>query len=166
MRYRITIIIIERVKKKKNLLSTVTFEVPADVDYIKCNVNQTGFYRVSYPDDMWSSIIRTLHNNHNKFSPADRANLVDDAFTLCEAGELNASIPLQLSLYLLNERDYVPWATALTYLHSWKEKLSESSGYKRYIAFLKKLMTPVTKFVGWSDDGSHLKKFVSLYFSI
>lgn len=137
---------------------TVTFEVPPEVEYIKCNVNQTGFYRVSYPDDMWSSIIQTLLKDHTKFSPADRANLIDDAFTLCKAGELNASVPLQLSLYLLNERDYVPWATALNYLHSWKEKLSESSAYKRYIVFLKRLLAPVTEYVGWSDDGSHLKK--------
>lgn len=136
----------------------VSFEVPTDVEYIKCNVNQTGFYRVSYPDEMWSSIIQTLLANHTKFSPADRANLIDDAFTLCAAGELNASIPLELSLYLLNERDYVPWATALSYLHSWRDKLSESSGYKRYVVFLKKLLTPVTRYVGWNDDGSHLKK--------
>lgn len=136
----------------------MTFEIPPDVEYIKCNVNQTGFYRVTYPDDMWTSIIKTLLTNHMKFTPADRANLVDDVFTLCEAGELNASVPLELSLYLLNERDYVPWATALGYLHSWKQKLSESSGFKKYIAFLKKLLGPVTKYVGWSDEGTHLKK--------
>ena len=130
------------------------------MEYIKCNVNQTGFYRVSYPDDMWNAIVKTLLKDHTKFSPSDRANLIDDAFTLCDAGELNASVPLKLSLYLLNEREYVPWATALNYLHSWKEKLSESAGYKRYIIFLKKLLTPITKYVGWNDEGSHLTKWV------
>ncbi|KAJ8684054.1 hypothetical protein QAD02_019846 [Eretmocerus hayati] len=143
-------------------MTDVTFEVPADAEFIKCNVNQTGFYRVSYPASMWTSIIETLLKDHEKFSPADRANLIDDAFTLCKAGELNASIPLQLSLYLLNEREYVPWATALSYLHSWKEKLSESSAYKRYIIFFKKLLTPVTQYVGWNDDGSHLKKLLRI----
>lgn len=136
----------------------MTFEIPSDVEYIKCNVNQSGFYRVTYPEEMWASIIATLLNDHTKFSPADRANLIDDAFTLCEAGELNATVPLRLSLYLFNERDYAPWTTALRYLHSWKERLSESPGYKRYILFFKKLLTPVTKYVGWSDEGSHLKK--------
>lgn len=136
----------------------MTFEIAPEVEYIKCNVNQTGFYRVTYPDEMWTSIIKTLLSEHTKFSPADRANLLDDVFTLCEAGELNASVPLELSLYLLNERDYVPWATALGYLHSWRQKLSESSGYKKYIAFLKKLLGPVTKHVGWNDEGSHLTK--------
>lgn len=140
----------------------MSFDVPNGTEYIKCNVNQTGFYRVTYPEEMWTSIITTLLNNHNKFSPADRSNLIDDAFTLCEAGELNATIPLELSLYLLNERDYVPWMTALKYLHSWRQRLSESAGYKRYIIFFKRLLTPVARYVGWEDEGPHLKKSVYL----
>ena len=139
-------------------MTDVTFEIAEDVEYIKCNLNQSGFYRVAYPEDMWNTIIETLLKNHTKFSAVDRANLIDDAFTLCEAGELNATIPLRLSLYLLKERDYVPWATALGYLHSWRDKLSASSGYKRYLDFLKKLLGPVTQYVGWNDEGSHLKK--------
>jgi len=47
------------------------------------NVNQSGFYRVAYSDDMWHSIISALQRNHSVFSPADRASLIDDAFTLC-----------------------------------------------------------------------------------
>ncbi|KAL7295649.1 hypothetical protein TKK_0011007 [Trichogramma kaykai] len=143
-------------------MTDVSFEIDKGVEYIKCNVNQTGFYRVSYPEDMWNAIIKTLHEDHTKFSPSDRANLIDDAFTLCKAGELNASVPLELSLYLLKEKDYVPWATALKYLHSWKEKLCESAAYKRYISFLKKLLTPITEHVGWDDEGSHLKKLLRI----
>ena len=47
------------------------------------NVNQSGFYRVTYSDDMWQSIISALQHNHSVFNPADRASLIDDAFTLC-----------------------------------------------------------------------------------
>ncbi|XP_053982907.1 endoplasmic reticulum aminopeptidase 1-like isoform X1 [Hylaeus volcanicus] len=143
-------------------LTDVTFEIPNDVEYIKCNVNQNGFYRVTYPVEMWLAILETLKNDHTKFSPADRANLIDDVFTLCEAGELNATIPLELSLYLLKETDYIPWATALGYLHSWKGRLSGSPGYKRYVTFFKKLLTPVVSSVSWGDEGSHLKKLLRI----
>ncbi|XP_034944364.1 endoplasmic reticulum aminopeptidase 2-like isoform X3 [Chelonus insularis] len=143
-------------------MSDVTFEIPEEVNYIKCNVNQSGFYRVAYPEDMWNSIIDTLMTNHHVLTPIDRASLIDDAFTLSDAGEINATIPLRLSLYLLKERDYIPWATALSYLHSWKEKLGESAGYKRYIIFLKKLLGPVTEYVGWNDEGSHLTKLLRI----
>ncbi|XP_015117204.1 endoplasmic reticulum aminopeptidase 2 [Diachasma alloeum] len=143
-------------------MSDVTFEIPENAEFIKFNMNQSGFYRVLYPDEMWTAIIKTLMTNHRKFTPIDRANLIDDAFTLCEAGEINATIPLRLSLYLMNESDYVPWATALGYLHSWKQRLGESSGYKRYTAFLKKLLGPISKYVGWKDDGDHLTKLLRI----
>ncbi|XP_012221595.1 endoplasmic reticulum aminopeptidase 1-like isoform X2 [Linepithema humile] len=141
-------------------MTNATFEISTDVEYIKCNVNQTGFYRVNYPNEMWVSIIKTLKSNHTKFSSADRANLVDDVFSLCDAGELDASIPLDLALYLINERDHAPWETALRYLNLWKKRLGESEAYKRYIIFFKKLLNPITKYVGWKDEGTHLKKLL------
>ncbi|XP_048505208.1 endoplasmic reticulum aminopeptidase 2-like isoform X2 [Athalia rosae] len=136
-------------------LTDVSFEIPASVEWIKVNVNQTGFYRVTYSEEMWTSIITTLHNNHTVFSPADRANLIDDAFTLCRAGVLNATIPLELSLYLLNERNFVPWATATQHLESWSKRMSETLGFKKYITFMKTLLGPVTTHVGWNDTGTH-----------
>ncbi|XP_029156922.1 endoplasmic reticulum aminopeptidase 1-like isoform X5 [Nylanderia fulva] len=143
-------------------MTNASFEIPSDVDYIKCNINQTGFYRVNYPKEMWMSIIKTLMKNHTKFSPADRASLIDDAFALCDAGELDASIPLELSLYLVNETDYAPWETALRYLNFWKKRLGESEAYKRYILFFKNLLGPITKYIGWKDEGSHLKKLLRI----
>jgi aminopeptidase N len=61
----------------------VKFDIPANTTWIKVNVNQSGFYRVTYSDDIWQSIISALQHNHSVFSPADRASLIDDAFTLC-----------------------------------------------------------------------------------
>lgn len=60
----------------------VRFEINSDVKWIKANVNQSGFYRVMYDDTMWARIIADLRKNHTIFNPADRANLIDDAFTL------------------------------------------------------------------------------------
>ncbi|KAG5335962.1 AMPE aminopeptidase, partial [Acromyrmex heyeri] len=141
-------------------MTDATFDISSDVDYIKCNINQTGFYRVNYPKEMWTSIIKTLIKNHTKFSPADRANLIDDAFALCDAGEVDASIPLELSLYLVNEKDYAPWATVLRYLNFWKDRLAESAAYKKYTLFFKQLMGPITRYIGLTDEGSHLKKLL------
>ena len=63
--------------------STTTTAPEATVEWIKVNVNQSGFYRVNYETDMWLALIRTLRQNHSVFSAADRAGLLDDAFTLC-----------------------------------------------------------------------------------
>lgn len=141
-------------------MTDVRFELGPDVKWIKVNVNQSGFYRVMYDEQMWTAIISTLRHNHTIFNPADRANLIDDAFTLSRAGLLNASIPLELSLYLINERDYVPWATAIEHFQAWSRRLSESLAYKMFLKYMRKLLTPITKFVGWSDKGEHLHKLM------
>jgi len=145
---------------------TAIFEIPNDVDYIKCNINQTGFYRVNYPKEMWAAIIKTLLRNHTRFSSADRVNLIDDAFSLCDAGELDVTVPLELSLYLVNERDYAPWETALRYLNLWKKRLGESEAYKKYILFFKQILDPITKYIGWKDEGSYLQKLVTACFLV
>lgn len=58
------------------------FEIDPDVKWIKVNVNQSGFYRVMYEESMWNKIIADLRKNHTIFNSADRASLIDDAFTL------------------------------------------------------------------------------------
>lgn len=83
-----------------------------------------------------------------------------DTHEYCDfrAGLLNATVPLEMSLYLINERDYVPWATAIEHFQSWSRILSESLSYKLFLQYMRKIMEPVTKFVGWNDKGPHLKK--------
>ena len=60
----------------------VSFNISSTAKWVKANVNQSGFYRVLYTDDMWYEIIHALKNDVNVLSPADRANLIDDAFIL------------------------------------------------------------------------------------
>ncbi|KAG5892870.1 hypothetical protein JTB14_032594 [Gonioctena quinquepunctata] len=141
-------------------MTDVRFEMNCDCKWIKANVNQTGFYRVMYDDDMWQSLINTLKTNHKIFNAADRASLIDDAFSLSRAGILNASVALELSMYLKNEREYAPWAAAIAHLKSWARRLSESLAYKSFLRYMRQLLTPVTKFVGWNKSKSHIEKLL------
>nr|CAI5844662.1 unnamed protein product [Callosobruchus analis] len=112
------------------------FELSPEITWIKANIKQGGFYRVMYDNETWENLIQTLKNNHSTFSAADRANLVDDAFSLCRAGILNASVALDLSTYLINEKEYVPWATAIEHFRAWTYRLSESLAYKSLLKLL------------------------------
>jgi aminopeptidase N len=62
---------------------SVSFTLPEDVLWFKANVNQAGFYRVNYDTETWRALVDALRANFSVFSPADRASLIDDAFTLC-----------------------------------------------------------------------------------
>ncbi|KAK7065753.1 Endoplasmic reticulum aminopeptidase 1 [Halocaridina rubra] len=63
-------------------LTDIEFMVPREVKWIKFNAGQRGFYRVSYDEAGWSSLINVLQTEHETLSAADRASLIDDAFTL------------------------------------------------------------------------------------
>lgn len=61
----------------------MNFEIPTNVSWIKANVNASGYYRVNYEPAIWTALTRVMTGGgHSVFSPADRAQLVDDAFTL------------------------------------------------------------------------------------
>jgi len=79
-------------------------------------------------------------------------------FCLIRAGVLNASVPLNLSLYLIREQEYVPWATAVEHFQSWSKLLSESAAYKKFLQYMRVLLESASKHVGWEDSGTHLQK--------
>ncbi|XP_018905353.1 endoplasmic reticulum aminopeptidase 1 isoform X2 [Bemisia tabaci] len=141
-------------------MTDVKFEVDPGTQWVKVNVNQSCFYRVNYEDELWHAIIKQLKQNHHMFTPADRASLIDDIFTLSRGGMVDAALPLELSLYLMKERDYVPWATALEHLQTWSKVLAEATPYRLFLDLMKKLLSPVAQAVGWNDSGSHLKKLM------
>ncbi|GAB6025285.1 hypothetical protein CHUAL_010702 [Chamberlinius hualienensis] len=141
-------------------LNDVTFTVPDNVKWIKFNVNQTGFYRVTYDNQMWLEIIDALKKNHTMFSPADRSSLIDDVFTLSLNQLLDPQISLQLIQYLVNERDYVPWITALDHLATMETMLWEKQSYRLLVKYIQSLLVPITDYLGWEEKGSHLERFL------
>ena len=48
------------------------------------------------------------------------------------AGQLDYTIPLEISEYLVNEDDYIPWSSALTGLGSIGVVLRSKEGYPYY----------------------------------
>lgn len=81
-------------------------------------------------------------------------------FFFYRAGLLNVSVPMEMSQYLLKERDYVPWATALEHFQAWSKYLSEAAPYRFFLNYMKHLLSPVARSVGWEDTGTHMHKLV------
>lgn len=59
----------------------------------------------------------------------NRAQIMDDAFNLAEAGILDYDIAMDLTDYLEHERDYLPWQAALSSLGYISSQMSRTSGY-------------------------------------
>lgn len=145
-----------------NKIDEKTFNVAADVTngWIKFNVNQTGFYRVLYPESIWHSFSQQLQLDPTIMTDVDKSGLIDDAFNLARGGYLSYDTVLSLTLYLDKEMQYLPWDSAhsaFTYITDMFEFGGDFATWRKYI--LSKVK-PVMDHIGWDDNGDHLQKLM------
>ena len=80
------------------------------------NVDQANFYRVAYDETNYKLIAADLLANHVNVPLKNRAQLLDDSFNLALSKVVPYTSALELTLYLKNEIEYVPWRSVLTEL--------------------------------------------------
>jgi hypothetical protein len=81
-----------------------------------------GFYRVLYDEENYKLLLDYLRSaNHTNIHPLNKAQLLDDSLNLAQAGLLKYSTALDLTTYLDQETDFIPWLSyfrGLTFLNS------------------------------------------------
>ncbi|XP_049821502.1 aminopeptidase A isoform X3 [Aethina tumida] len=134
---------------------SVTIEKPSNAKWIKFNYDQVGYYRVNYPEAEWSKLIE----NYKSLSTADRTHLLEESFSIAEAGLLKYSIPLDLTKMLVDEINYIPWSVGSTMLQKIKGFLSDSVEEK-FDNYIRNVTDKAYGQLTWteSDDDSHLKR--------
>lgn len=80
-------------------------EIPSGTEYFKFNHNQTGFYRVLYPESLLKSLGEALSSG--RFKAGDRLGLIADAFALSSDGYISATVPLSMLHQYQHEMDYL-----------------------------------------------------------
>ncbi|XP_025084007.1 aminopeptidase N-like [Pomacea canaliculata] len=118
----------------------ITINVPPTTTWLIVNAQQYGYFRVNYEDEMWMKIIEQLSNDPSVIHPINRAQIINDAWSLAKKGDLNMSIALQTINFLRNDDDYVPWraiTSELTYLDL---MLSTTELYGKFQKFMKDLV--------------------------
>lgn len=111
----------------KTNTSTV-FPAPRDIDWYIFNIQSIGLYRVNYDIDNWVALIKQLNDSPSSIHVLNRAQLIDDAFNLARSGQLDYSVPLNLSKYLKNENDITPWYSAMNGFAYLLERMPRSGG--------------------------------------
>lgn len=135
-------------------------ELPSDLKWIKANLEGSGYYRVQYPDEVWRELTIQLRTDHTVFHPTDRAQLIDDAFSLCWAGMLDHKVPLEMLEYMDTEDSLAVWLTALSHLNSWTEILGETTGRQGLDKLVLHLIHRVYNKLGWEDTGEHTERLL------
>jgi hypothetical protein len=67
--------------------------------------------------------------HHKSIDVNNRAQLIDDALSLARAELMDYSQALEITKYLVYERNYAPWKAALTKLQYIGKMLIKSGGY-------------------------------------
>lgn len=132
--------------------------VEAGTQWVKFNVGQFGFYRVNYPEAEWANLARILMEDPNSLGPMDRASLLNDAFSLAEAGLIRYNIPLDMTAYLAQETHLVPWDTIYSSLRAMGSLLRNTASYRHYRKYIVDLVSAHYERLGWEDKGSHTDK--------
>ena len=127
----------------------ITITVSQDIDWIKFNKDQIGYYRVKYEPDMWQSLNKALENDIDSMTALDRAHLLNDVFSLAEALQVPYDTALTMTTYLKNETHFVPWDVASSKLKSIRNLLYYTELYPKFKNYAANLVDDVFSNVSW-----------------
>ncbi|EFX67117.1 hypothetical protein DAPPUDRAFT_115736 [Daphnia pulex] len=126
--------------------------IPVDKNqWVIFNVDQMGYYRINYDSKNWQMIGQQLMTNHSAISVINRAQIMDDSLNLAEAGLLDYETALNLTRYLEQETDYVPWDAALSSMGYISSMMSRTSGYGLLKKHFRTIITPLYNLVGFDQ---------------
>ncbi|KAG7318618.1 hypothetical protein KOW79_018373 [Hemibagrus wyckioides] len=149
------------------LLKTKTdvLYLPEEVDWIKFNVDMSGYYIVHY--EGWGDLISLLKHNHTALSSKDRASLINNAFQLVSVGKLPLDKALDLSLYLSQETEIMPVLqgfSELVPLYKLMERRDTLEALENQMkSYIVHLFHKLIDQQVWSDDGSVSQRMLRSY---
>ncbi|XP_055696663.1 aminopeptidase N-like [Lutzomyia longipalpis] len=131
-------------------------------DWVIFNARSTMYYRVNYDMKNWELITDALIANHSNIDPANRAQLIDDAFNLARYGYLSYDIPLNMMKnYFPKETYYYTVASGVRNLDLLNRNI-RSLQTNRYSGLVLDILRPLYTQIGITEDPSdhHLLKML------
>ncbi|XP_041930194.1 aminopeptidase N-like [Alosa sapidissima] len=111
--------------------------------WILANLNVSGYYRVNYDQQNWERLFAQLSSDHQVIPIINRAQIIDDAFSLVKARILNTTMALQTTKYLVQEREYMPWEAASRSLNYFFQMFDRTEVYGPMLTYLRRLVQPL-----------------------
>ncbi|XP_030848825.1 aminopeptidase N-like [Strongylocentrotus purpuratus] len=137
---------------EKEPWTLVHLSSPMENDWFLANIQQYGFYRVNYDDENWARLSQQLVDSHVVIPIENRAQLINDAFNLARVGRVDYPIALDLTLYMENEDDYVPWEALLGVISYITDMFSRHYGYGSLERYMREKIQPLYDDLTWDDD--------------
>lgn len=126
----------------------VISNVTAD-NWILFNLQLSGLYKVKYDKQNWRLIAKTLNGpDYQKINSINRAQLLDDAMDLAWKGEQDYGIALAMIEYLKQEKEYIPWKSALDNLNSVNRLIKRTPLFGVFKAYMQHILEPIYEKMG------------------
>ncbi|XP_010226196.1 PREDICTED: leucyl-cystinyl aminopeptidase [Tinamus guttatus] len=135
---------------------SAVIELPEEVEWIKFNVEMSGYYIVHYTED-WKTLIDLLKKNHTALSAKDRANLINNIFSLAGLGKESLEKAFELIDYLEKENCTAPLTQALfqmSLIYNLLDKKGEQQLAARVMHRIESLLGNKIDQQTWTDDGT------------
>ncbi|KAK7075491.1 hypothetical protein SK128_020460 [Halocaridina rubra] len=135
--------------------------LPDNNVWVIFNIQETGYYRVTYDNNNWDLIVQQLLDDNTLIHVANRAQIIDDALNIARAGILSYTTALSVNSYLGNETDYIPWKAATDNLSYLEQMFTRAAGYGSLRQYLLDLLVPLYNSVGFDDNlnDPHLEQY-------
>ncbi|KAK0044048.1 aminopeptidase N [Biomphalaria pfeifferi] len=105
--------------------------------WILANIDHYGFYRVNYDVDNWMALCEQLNQDHTVIPMLNRAQLINDAWTLALSGRLSTDVAMATLSYLHKENDVLVWIPPGTILHDVMRRLMNTAAYDAFKKYLR-----------------------------
>jgi aminopeptidase N len=114
-------------------------------DTVKANAGDAGYFRVIYEPEM----LEKLRLRLNDLPPADRLNLLNDAWAMVVAGRAPATSYLELAQGLKGERTFAIWSQVISTLGFIDALEQDQPGRAAFRDFACHLLQPELKRLTW-----------------
>ncbi|XP_008409971.1 alanyl (membrane) aminopeptidase-like b isoform X1 [Poecilia reticulata] len=123
-------------------------------EWILVNINTTGYYRVNYNPENWDRLLWQLETNPSRIPLMNRAQLVDDAFNLARAKQVDVTLALKSTRFLHRETAYLPWESAIRNLEYFILMFDRSEVYGPMQLYLRHQVEELYNFFKNQTDNS------------
>ncbi|PSN55741.1 Aminopeptidase N [Blattella germanica] len=132
-----------------------------DDEWIILNIQSTGFFRINYDPDTWKLLKNHMTmGNHRDINVLNRAQLLDDAFTLARVGMIDYTLALDITTYLQNETDPTPWKSFINKVLFITWQLHGTDIYASFKGYGLALIGHLYDSIGFRNDLNHTMKII------
>lgn len=120
------------------------------------------YYRKAQQRKGWEITIKQLKTDHTKISVEKRVELITNAFIEAKNGDLGYETVFELTEYLVNERDYLPWYAAIESFSNIKTMMTSTAKFGLFQQHMEKITVPVLTDVGFTKILNEVEEHAQL----